>query len=79
MEVDNQPATGPVYMDEDTPSRHAEDGQYSAAVLIDELKHEDVQFRQNAIKHLTVIAQALGPERTRNELVPFVQGMSSWW
>lgn len=45
---------------------------YQVALLIDQLKHDDVQFRMNASRSLTVIAQALGPERTRDELVPFI-------
>lgn len=44
------------------------------ALLADELKHEDIQLRLNAIRNLTTIAKALGPERTRSELVPFLVG-----
>ena len=43
-------------------------------MLIDQLKHEDVQLRTNAAKNLSRMAKALGPERTRNELIPFVSG-----
>jgi hypothetical protein len=46
---------------------------YQVALLIDQLKHDDVQFRMNASRSLTVIAQALGPERTRDELL-----LKSW-
>ena len=45
-------------------------------VLIDELKHEDVSLRINAIRRLSTIALALGFERTREELVPFLQSKS---
>lgn len=45
---------------------------YSVAVLIDELKHEDMQLRLNSMNKLPTIAKALGPERTRNELLPFL-------
>ncbi|KAJ3028266.1 hypothetical protein HDV00_010537 [Rhizophlyctis rosea] len=45
---------------------------YPIAVLIDELKHDDVALRLNAIRRLTTIALALGPERTRDELIPFL-------
>ncbi len=38
----------------------------------DELKNEDVTLRLNSVKRLTMIAMALGEERTRNELVPFL-------
>ncbi|KAI6779558.1 Protein phosphatase PP2A regulatory subunit A-like protein [Emericellopsis cladophorae] len=48
------------------------DGLYPIAVLIDELKHDDVLLRLNAIHRLGTIALALGPERTRDELIPFL-------
>lgn len=43
-------------------------------VLIDELKSEDSKRRINSIKSFTTIASAIGPERTRSELLPFVNG-----
>lgn len=46
---------------------------YPVAVLIDELRHDDLQLRLNSIRNLSTIATALGPERTREELVPFLQ------
>lgn len=42
------------------------------AILIDELKSEDVVLRLNAIRRLSTIALALGPDRSREELVPFL-------
>lgn len=45
---------------------------YQIALLIDQLKHDDVQLRVSASKSLPQIAQALGPERTRDELIPFL-------
>ncbi|CAF0747632.1 unnamed protein product [Didymodactylos carnosus] len=45
---------------------------YPIAVLIDELRNEDVQLRLNSIKKLSTIALALGVERTRSELIPFL-------
>lgn len=50
------------------------DDLYPIAVLIDELKNEDVQARLNSISRITTIALALGPERTRTELMNFLQG-----
>jgi serine/threonine-protein phosphatase 2A regulatory subunit A len=47
---------------------------YPIAVLIDELKHEDVSLRLNAIHRLPTIALALGIERAREELIPFLEG-----
>lgn len=40
---------------------------------MDELRSEDVQLRLNAIHRVSTIALALGPERTREELIPFLQ------
>ncbi|BDD59344.1 hypothetical protein MPDQ_007586 [Monascus purpureus] len=48
------------------------DELFPIAVLIDELKHDDVVLRLNAIHRLSTIALALGPERTRDELIPFL-------
>lgn len=73
MDIDTNttvPATE--FMDEDPPAITEESN--NVATLIDELKHEDVTFRLNSIKKLDVIANALGVERTRNELIPFLQG-----
>lgn len=43
------------------------------AILIDELKSDDVSLRLNAIHRISTIALALGPERARDELIPFLQ------
>jgi serine/threonine-protein phosphatase 2A regulatory subunit A len=43
------------------------------AILMDELRSEDVQLRLNAIHSIPTIALALGPSRSRDELVPFLQ------
>ncbi|KAL6695413.1 armadillo-type protein [Trichoderma pleuroticola] len=51
---------------------NANDELYPIAVLIDELKHDDVLLRLNAIHRLSTIALALGAERTRDELIPFL-------
>lgn len=45
---------------------------YPVAILIDELKNEDMKLRLNSIRRLSTIAVALGVERTRNELIPFL-------
>lgn len=50
----------------------ADDPLYPIAVLIDELKNEDVQIRLNSIQRLSTIALALGEARTRTELIPFL-------
>lgn len=41
----------------------------------DHSQHDDVILRLNAIHRLSTIALALGPERTRDELIPFLDGM----
>ena len=51
-----------------------EDSLYPVAILIDELKNEDIQLRLNSIRRLSTIAVALGVERTRDELIPFLNG-----
>lgn len=51
-----------------------DDSLYPIAVLIDELRNEDVQLRLNSIRKLSTIALALGVERTRTELVQFLTG-----
>lgn len=45
---------------------------YPIASLLDDLKHEDIQLRLNATRRIKTIADALGPERTRGELLPFI-------
>lgn len=42
----------------------------------DELKNEDVALRLNSVKRLSTIALALGEERTRKELIPFLNDSS---
>lgn len=46
---------------------------YPIALLMDELRHDDVAARVQAMKRLDTIAIALGPERTRKELIPFLE------
>ncbi|KAH9946621.1 ARM repeat-containing protein [Amylocystis lapponica] len=43
------------------------------AILMDELRSEDVQLRLNAIHRISTIALALGPQRARDELIPFLR------
>lgn len=45
---------------------------YPIAALLDDLKNEDLQPRLNATRRIKTIAEALGPERTRGELLPFI-------
>eukprot|EP00741_Cyanophora_paradoxa_P019853 tig00000217_g19161.t1 len=50
----------------------SDDNLYPIAILIDELKNEDMQLRLNSIRRLSTIALALGEQRTRDELIPFL-------
>ena len=45
---------------------------YPIAVLIEELKSEDTKRRVNSIRNIKQISVALGHERTRTELVPYL-------
>ncbi|KAK4337262.1 hypothetical protein RND71_043260 [Anisodus tanguticus] len=49
-----------------------DDTLYPIAVLIDELRNEEVSLRLNSVKKLSTIALALGVRRTRKELIPFL-------
>ncbi|ORX37393.1 armadillo-type protein [Kockovaella imperatae] len=51
----------------------ADDSVYPIHLLMDELKSEDVMLRLTSIRRLSTIALALGPQRTREELIPFLQ------
>lgn len=46
---------------------------HEIAVMIDQLRHDDIQLRLHSVKNLGTIATALGEERTREELLPFLQ------
>ena len=59
-------------MSAETAVASGDESLYPIAVLIDELRNEDVQLRLNSIKKLSTIALALGTERTRSELIPFL-------
>lgn len=49
------------------------DVMHPIAILMDELKDADASTRLEAIKRLSTISLALGSERTRTELIPFIQ------
>ncbi|TGZ72642.1 hypothetical protein CRM22_001970 [Opisthorchis felineus] len=50
----------------------SDESLFPIAILIDELRNDDMQTRLASVKKLTTISLALGPERTRNELIPFL-------
>lgn len=71
--------TAPENLGEAPGNRTSEEQElYPIAVLVDELKNEDVQLRLNAIRNLSTIAMALGPQRTRDELIPFLTGKDNF-
>eukprot|EP01047_Picozoa_sp_COSAG01_P087105 COSAG01_NODE_19901_length_983_cov_0.787330_1_plen_195_part_01 len=47
-------------------------GMYPIAILIEKLRAEDTKLRLLSVRQLNTIATALGPQRTRDELVPFL-------
>lgn len=50
-----------------------EDFVQPVARLADELRSEDTQVRTDAMRRVSTIALALGQERTRTELIPFLE------
>lgn len=42
-------------------------------LIIDELKSDDIRKRIHSVKHLDLIASTIGVDRTKNELIPFLQ------
>ncbi|KAJ9460815.1 Serine/threonine-protein phosphatase 2A regulatory subunit pppA [Diplonema papillatum] len=54
-------------------------GLFPVAVLIDELKSNELAVRVRATKQLKVIAEALGINRTRDELVPYITEKGGGW
>jgi serine/threonine-protein phosphatase 2A regulatory subunit A len=62
---------------EPTSANHAGEEVMPIAILMDELKHEDAQVRLTAVRRLSTIALAMGPDRCREELIPFLEGTDS--
>lgn len=65
-------------MSEEHLDDESQDGQcdlYPIAVLLEELKNGDVSCKINALRKIPVVAEALGPDRTRNELIKFLEGV----
>ena len=49
-------------------------GTEAMRLLVDEVSKDDVEVHVIAFRKLSTVAKALGPERSRNELVPFLRG-----
>ncbi|KAG2782601.1 hypothetical protein JG687_00000915 [Phytophthora cactorum] len=50
-----------------------EDEVYPMTLLTEEVKSDEVETRIKAMRRLRTVAQALGPERTRSDLLPFLR------
>lgn len=59
--------------DPSIPSQSVEEELYPIALLMDELRHDDVASRVQSMQRLDTIALSLGPQRTRDELLPFLE------
>jgi serine/threonine-protein phosphatase 2A regulatory subunit A len=55
-----------------TPDQQQATDFYAMAALIEQLKAEELPLRVAATRELPAIAVALGPERVRSELIPFL-------
>jgi len=49
-------------------------GDEALAILLEELKNENIQTRINAVRRIQTIAKAMGPEKTRSKLLAVIQG-----
>lgn len=46
--------------------------------ILEEMKNSDPKVKSDAIKSLNVVAVAIGKERSRNELLPYISGKNSY-
>jgi hypothetical protein len=56
-------------------AEEAKSSMVKIAILIDELRNENMEVRLNSIRKLGLISATLGPVRTRDELIPYLNGM----
>lgn len=59
----------------DGTKAHPLEGEAFVAQALTTHQNDDVLLRLNAIHRLSTIALALGADRTRDELIPFLDGM----
>ena len=50
---------------------------HPVAEILDNLKNDDLALRLGALKRLSTIALALGPERWTNDLIPFLASLAA--
>lgn len=55
----------------------SDSGIHPVAEILDNLKHDDLSLRLSSLKRLHTIALALGPDRTTNDLIPFLAGLAA--
>jgi len=73
--MNDENAAEPMEIDSPKDDPNSLEALRPIAILIDELSQEDIQIRIGALKQVTRIASALGPERTRTELIPYLTDM----
>lgn len=59
--------------------KHADDleGTSPLQLLRDDFESSDQEIRLKALKRVKLVADVLGPEVTRSELIPFIDGVCS--
>lgn len=50
---------------------------HPVAEILDNLKNDDLALRLGALKRLTTISLALGPDRTTCDLIPFLASLAA--
>ena len=50
---------------------------HPVAEILDNLKNDDLALRLGALKRLSTIALALGPDRCTNDLIPFLASLAA--
>ena len=73
MSVYAPPKTPTPPIEQPNPDPAKKDDAVMASVLED-FKNEDITLRLNVVRRLNVISKALGPEKTRTELLPVLAG-----
>jgi hypothetical protein len=65
-------SSGSDFMDVDIVSPNAEAEVHD---LLDDLRHDSVERRLHALEEIHTITNALGPEESREKLIPFLSGI----
>ena len=54
------------------------DSTREVQIIINQIKHDDTQVRVQAMGKLKKVADVLGVDRTKSELIPFLKGSFSF-